>query len=94
MNEVDMTRSFIETIKENITQCKETQATWETRDQAFTWLVDNVEKATDKEIEWDQKFEQGSSKFSVKGKIIEMNLHLRRSTRCVNEKFRSYENQS
>ncbi len=65
MNEVDMTRSFIETIKENITNCKETQATWENRDQAFTWLINNVGKATDEKIEWDQKFEQGSRMYLV-----------------------------
>ncbi|MCK5137735.1 MAG: hypothetical protein KAR19_18260 [Bacteroidales bacterium] len=65
MNEVDMTRSFIETIKENITNCKETQVAWENRDQAFAWLVNNIEKATDEEIEWDQKFELGSRIYLV-----------------------------
>ena len=65
MNEVDMTRSFIETIKENITNCQETEATWVNRDQAFAWLVNNVEKATDKEIKWDQKFEQGNRNYLV-----------------------------
>jgi len=65
MNEVDMTRSFIETLKENIANCKKTQATWENRDQAFTWLVSNVDNATDDDVKWDQKFEQGSRNYLV-----------------------------
>ena len=65
MNEVDMTRSFIETLKEYITNCKETQVTWENRDQAFTWLVNNVENATVGEVKWDQKFEQGNRIYLV-----------------------------
>jgi hypothetical protein len=65
MNEVDMSRSFIETMKENIANCKETQATWENRDQALAWLADNVGKATQGEIEWDQEFEPGSQPYLV-----------------------------
>ncbi|MEN8229253.1 MAG: hypothetical protein ABFS38_13930 [Bacteroidota bacterium] len=65
MNEVDMTRSFIEAIKENITHCKETQATWEDRGQALTWLVKNVDNATDDKIKWEQKFEQGSRDYII-----------------------------
>jgi hypothetical protein len=62
MNEVDKTRSFIETIKAKIANCKETEVTWENQDQAFSWLVDNVGKARDEKVEWDQKFESGSRK--------------------------------
>ncbi len=65
MNEVAMTRSFIDAIKEKIANCKDTQALWENRDQSFTWLVNNVEKATDKEVSWDQKFKQGSRNYIV-----------------------------
>lgn len=60
MNEVDLARSFIETMKENITGCKETHRTWENRDQALSWLVNNIGKATGEKIEWDQKYGQGS----------------------------------
>jgi hypothetical protein len=63
MDEVDKTRSFIEAIKTNISNCKETEATWENQDQAFTWLVDNVRKATDGDTEWDQEFESGSRSY-------------------------------
>ncbi len=63
MDEVDKTRSFIEAIKANISNCKETEATWENQDQAFTWLVDNVGKATDGDTEWDQKFKSGSRNY-------------------------------
>ena len=63
MNEVDMARSFIEIIKEKSANCKETEASWENRDQAITWLVNNVGKATDRDIEWDQKFQPGSRSY-------------------------------
>ncbi len=65
MNEVDKSRSFIEAIKDKITSCEETEATWENRDQAITWLENNVGKATDDEIEWDQKFGPGSQSYLV-----------------------------
>jgi hypothetical protein len=65
MNEVDMARTFLETLREKITGCEETQTTWENRDQAFSWLVDNVTKATGEEIQWDQKFRQGSRDYLV-----------------------------
>ena len=60
MNDVGMARSFIEIIKENIANCKETQSAWENRNQAFTWLVNNIDKATEGNTEWDQKFKPGS----------------------------------
>lgn len=65
MNELDLTRSFLETIKEKIANCKETQVSWENRDQAFTWLVNNIAEATDKEIKWDQKFAKGDRNYMV-----------------------------
>ncbi len=65
MNEVDMARSFIETIKANIDNCKESQVTWENHNQAFDWLVNNVGKATDDETEWDQQFKPGSRSYLV-----------------------------
>jgi len=73
MNEVDKSRSFIEAIKENINHCKETQVTWENRDQALTWLVSNVGKATDDDIEWDQKFEQGNRPYLVDYQVNSVN---------------------
>ena len=65
MNEVDMARSFIETLKERLINCKETQVAWENRDQAFDWLIKNVGKATENETEWDQKFKQGNREYLV-----------------------------
>ncbi len=65
MNEVEMVRSFIETFKENITNCKETQVSWEDRDQAIKWLVNNVGKATYDGIEWSQKFEPGKRNYLI-----------------------------
>ncbi len=65
MNDVGMARSFIEIIKENIANCKETQSTWENRDQAFTWLMNNIDKATEENTEWDQKFKPGNRPYLV-----------------------------
>lgn len=65
MNEVDMARSFIEAVKENIASCKETESTWENGEQALTWLVDNVGNATERETNWDQKFKPGNQSYLV-----------------------------
>ncbi len=65
MNEVEMTRSFLETFKEHITNCKATQVAWKNRDQAFAWLVNNIGAAVDEDVQWDQKFKQGSRSYLV-----------------------------
>ena len=65
MNEVDMARSFIEILQQRIENCENTQTMWENRDQAFTWLVNNIGKASDEEVQWDQKFQQGSRNYLV-----------------------------
>ncbi len=65
MSEVEMTRTFLATFKEHVTNCKETQVSWDNRDQAFQWLVTNVGKATNDGIEWDQKFEPGNRNYLV-----------------------------
>ncbi|MFO7668157.1 MAG: hypothetical protein R6W31_00725 [Bacteroidales bacterium] len=65
MNEVDQTRTFLETFKENVSHCKETQVSWENRDQAFTWLVNNIVKATYDGTEWDQQFKPGKRNYLV-----------------------------
>ena len=73
MNEVDMARSFIETIRERISSCQETDVAWNNRDEAFAWLVNNVAKAGDEGIEWDQKFEQGNRSYLVDFKANSVN---------------------
>jgi hypothetical protein len=65
MNEVDMARTFLETLREKIAGCEVTQTAWENRDQAFSWLVNNVTQATGDEIRWDQKFSQGNRDYLV-----------------------------
>ncbi len=65
MNEVDMARSFIETLKEKLTNCKETQVVWENRNQAFNWLMDNVGEAMDDGTEWEQEFKKGKRDYLV-----------------------------
>lgn len=66
MNEVDVTRNFIEAIKENISNCKETQKAWADRNEAFSWLVNNIGNAKDDEILWEQTFEAGERAYLVK----------------------------
>jgi hypothetical protein len=65
MNEVDMTRSFIEAIKENSSSCKETQKAWEDRSEAFAWLIENIGEAQDDDIKWEQEFAAGDRDYLV-----------------------------
>jgi hypothetical protein len=65
MNEVDQARTFLETFKEYVSHCKETQVSWENRDQAFTWLVNNIGKATYDGTEWNQQFKPGNRNYLV-----------------------------
>ncbi len=73
MNEIDMARSFIETLKERMTSCKETQEAWENPSQAFDWLVNNVGKASDDGTEWDQQFKPGNKSYLVEFKAESVN---------------------
>ena len=65
MNEVEMVRSFLEILKEKIETCEASETLWENRDQAFTWLMNNVGKAVVDEVQWDQKLRQGSRDYLV-----------------------------
>ncbi len=65
MNEVDLARSFIDDFRENISQCKETQAVWGNREEAFVWLSENIGKATDDDVEWEQEFKKGERPYLV-----------------------------
>ena len=65
MNEVGIVRTFLETMKKKIGNCENTQTMWENRDEAFTWLEANVGKASDDEIEWNQKFQHGNRDYLV-----------------------------
>lgn len=65
MNDVNMTRDFIELVKENIGKCKKEQAAWEDRDEAFTWLVENIGEAVDDDVRWEQNFSQGERIYLV-----------------------------
>ena len=59
MNEVDMARSFIEILKENVGSCKESQAEWSEREEAFKWLIENIGKAQDDDVQWVQSLSKG-----------------------------------
>ncbi len=65
MNDVSLTRDFIETLKENIGACKEEQAVWEDREEAFDWLAENIGEAMDDDVKWEQDFSQGDRAFLV-----------------------------
>ena len=65
MNEVEMVRSFLEILKKKIETCEASQTLWENRDQAFTWLMNNVGKVLVDEVQWDQKLQQGSRDYLV-----------------------------
>ncbi|MGC9341881.1 MAG: hypothetical protein ACP5E3_04200 [Bacteroidales bacterium] len=66
MNEVDLTRSFIEALKENISTCKETQTAWDDREAAFVWLTENIGEAQDDDIMWEQELSAGDRNYLVK----------------------------
>jgi hypothetical protein len=65
MNEVDMVRTFLETLKQKIKNCENSQTIWGNRDEAFSWLENNVGKASAKELQWDQRFQQGNRDYLV-----------------------------
>jgi hypothetical protein len=54
MNEVDMTRSFIEALREHMGPCNDAEAIWEERDAAFDWLTEHVGEATEGDVKWEQ----------------------------------------
>ncbi|MFO7933182.1 MAG: hypothetical protein R6U78_03780 [Bacteroidales bacterium] len=56
MNEVDMTRAFIETLREHIGSCMEAEVKWDDREAAFDWLSENIGKATEDDLQWEQSF--------------------------------------
>jgi len=63
MHEVDVARSFIDILKENVGNCKESQAEWSDREEAFTWLNGNIGKAKDDDVQWEQKFDRGNKAY-------------------------------
>lgn len=65
MNEVDMARTFLETLKQKIGSCENSQTMWENRDEALSWLENNVGKASNKDVQWDQKFQQGNRSYLI-----------------------------
>ncbi|MFW5877676.1 MAG: hypothetical protein ACOCUP_01045 [bacterium] len=65
MNEVDMARSFIEALRENIDQCKESEVSWNNREEAFNWLTENIGEAMDDDVKWEQEFKEGERSYLV-----------------------------
>lgn len=69
MNEVDLSRNFIDAMKENSAGCAESQAAWSSREEAFDWLIANIGKATDDDIRWEQKFLRGEKDYLAKAEM-------------------------
>jgi len=65
MNEVDMARTFLETLKQKIENCENNQTIWGNRDEAFSWLENNIGEASEKGLNWDQKFQHGKRDYLV-----------------------------
>ncbi len=63
MSEVDLSRNFIDAMKENSSGCAESQAAWSNPEEAFDWLISNIGKANDDDIRWEQKFLRGEKPF-------------------------------
>ncbi len=66
MTEVDLTRSFIEAVRERIGSCDASQIAWEDREAAFSWLEEYIGEATDDDIRWEQRFSGGGKPYLVR----------------------------
>jgi len=63
MTEVDVTRKLIDLLKSHIGSCTETETSWDDRDAAFGWLTQNIGKAVDDDVQWEQQFSQGDKPY-------------------------------
>lgn len=63
MNEVDLTRSFIESLKEHTGPCKDTEVIWEDGDAAFDWLAEHIGDTREGDLTWEQQFSRGEKPY-------------------------------
>jgi hypothetical protein len=63
MTDVEKARSFIEAMKENIANCKETAVSWEDPEAAFNWLTEHIGNALDGDVKWEQNFSRGEKPY-------------------------------
>ncbi len=66
MNEVDLTRGFIEALREQIGNCDASRIAWENRQAAYDWLKEYVGEAVDDDIQWEQRFQAGEKPHLVR----------------------------
>lgn len=59
LNEVDVTRKLIETLKDHIGSCTESEPAWEDANVALAWLAENIGNAKDDDVQWIQSFSTG-----------------------------------
>lgn len=59
MNEVDMARSFIEKIREQIPACAAAEHSWADNEDALSWLEQSIGEVTDDDVRWEQRFARG-----------------------------------
>ncbi len=62
-NEVDKARSFIDAVKSNIGNCKETNKAWSSPQEAFDWLINNIGESTSSGKTYKQEFTKGSKSY-------------------------------
>ncbi len=66
MTEVDVTRKLIDLLKSHIGSCTETETSWDDREAAFGWLTENIGKAMDDDVQWEQQFSRGDKPYLAK----------------------------
>ncbi len=63
MSEVDKARALIDALKSHIGECKQTDRAWNSRDEAFDWLVENIKPSDNSGTTYDQTFSKGNKPY-------------------------------
>ncbi len=63
MSEVDKARAFIDAIKAHTGTCKQTDRAWNSPEEAFSWLIENVKSSDNSGTSYEQSFSKGSKPY-------------------------------
>ncbi len=63
MGEVDKARSFIEAFKSHIDPCQKSERTWASREETFTWLMNNIGESGRSGTTYKQEFSKGEKNY-------------------------------
>lgn len=66
MNDLDKARSFIDAMKLNCEDCKTTDRTWNSRQEALAWLTENIGESAAGTVIYKQQFSAGEKDYLVK----------------------------